>query len=130
VCQLFRGNMWYINHFVSICDAMSKGYIMEPVLLDALDRLIAIHEPAFISTMNSLTGFQVQLLRAVVDGHTKFSTAGVVSRYGLHSSANVKRLKDALVKKEVLSFDENDVPEILDPLFDYWIRKYFFEIHE
>ena len=130
VCQLFRGNMWYINHFVSICDAMSKGYIMEPVLLDALSRLIAIHEPAFIATMNSLTGFQVQLLRAVVDGHTKFSTAEVVAQYGLHSSANVKRLKDALVKKEVLFFDENDQPEIIDPLFDYWVRKYFFEIHD
>lgn len=130
VCRLFRGNMWYINHFVSICDAMSKGYIMEPVLLDALSRLIAIHEPAFIATMNSLTGFQVQLLRAVVDGHTKFSTSEVVAKYGLNSSANVKRLKDALVKKEVLSFDENDQPEIIDPLFDYWVRKYYFEIHE
>ena len=129
VCQLFRGNMWYINHFVSICDAMSKGYIMEPVLLDALSRLISIHEPSFIATMNGLTGFQVQLLRAVVDGHTKFSTTEVVSKYGLNSSANVKRLKDALVKKEVLTFDENDQPQIIDPLFDYWVRKYYFEIN-
>ena len=69
----------------------------------------------------------MSLLKAVVDGYTKFSTAEVVSKYGLNSSANVKRVKDALVKKEVLCFDENEQPEILDPLFEYWVRKYYFE---
>ena len=77
--------------------------------------------------MDSLTTHQVSLLKAVVDGYTKFSTAEVVSKYGLNSSANVKRVKDALVRKEVLCFDENEQPEILDPLFEYWVRKYYFE---
>ena len=126
-CNLFKGHMWYINHLVAICDSMSKGYIMEPVLLEALDCLIAIHEPRFVAVMDSLTGHQVSLLKAVVDGYTKFSTAEVVSKYRLNSSANVKRVKDALVKKEVLAFDENEQPEILDPLFEYWVRKYYFE---
>ena len=126
-CNLFKGHMWYINHLVSICDSMSKGYIMEPVLIDALGCMIAIHEPRFIATMDSLTTHQVSLLKAVVDGYTKFSTAEVVSKYGLNSSANVKRVKDALVKKEVLTFDENEQPEILDPLFEDWVRKYYFE---
>ena len=126
-CNLFQGHMWYINHLVAICDAMSKGYIMEPVLLEALSCLIAIHEPRFVATMDALTTHQVSLLKAVVDGYTKFSTAEVVSKYGLNSSANVKRVKDALVKKEVLTFDEYDQPHILDPLFEYWVRKYYFE---
>ena len=32
------------------------------------------------------------------------------------------------MKKEVLVFDENDQPSILDPLFEYWVKKYYFEI--
>ena len=32
-----------------------------------------------------------------------------------------------LKKKEVLTFNEKDEPEILDPLFEYWLEKYFFE---
>ena len=43
---------------------------------------------------------------------------------------NVKRVKDALMKKEVLQFDENDNPQIIDPLFEYWVKKYFFELKE
>ena len=127
MCNLFRCHLGYINHFIAICDSLTKGYITEAVLMDALGTLLSIHEPRFVSMMDDLTTFQINLLRAVVDGHKKFSSAEVIRDYGLNSSANVRRLKDALVKKEILSFDENDEPQILDPLFDYWVRRYFFE---
>lgn len=128
VCKLFRCNIWYINHFSAICDSLSKGYIMEPVLVEALDVLIAIHEPRFRDIMNSLTTYQICLLRAILDGYTKFSSAEVISRYNLNSSANVRRLRDALLKKEIVTFDEKDEPVIMDPLFEYWVRRDFFEI--
>lgn len=129
-CRLFKNNLWYINHFSAICNSMSKGYIMEPVLVDALSCLISVHEPRFRAMMNGLTTFQVSLLRATVEGNTRFSASEVIRKYSLNSSANVKRVKDALMKKEILTFDSDDRPEFLDPLFEYWIRKYYFELPE
>ena len=76
--------------------------------------------------MDSLTTHQVSLLKAVVDGYTKFSTAEVVSKYGLNSSANVKRIKDALEKKELVWFDDKDDPHVIDPLFAYWLSSRYF----
>lgn len=128
VCRLFKGNIWYINHISAICDSMSKGYINEGIMMDALNALISIHEPRFISTMDSLTDYQTSFLRAVLEGVTKFSSTDVIEKYALNSSANVKRVKDALLKKEVITFDDNDEPVILDPLFEYWAKKYYFEI--
>ncbi len=127
-CNLMRGNIFYINTFAAICDSLSKGYMTEPVLTEALSDLLAIHEPRFKAVMSDLTTFQVSLLRAVVEGHTKFSSAEVIQHYGLNSSANVRRLKDALCKKEIITFDEEDIPHIIDPLFEYWVTKYYFEI--
>ena len=127
-CRLFKGHPWYINHFASICDGMTRGYLMEPGLVEALNCLIAVHEPRFLDIVSGLTTHQVSLLRATVDGVTRFSSADVIRRYGLNSSANVKRVKDALMKKEVLLFDEDDKPSIIDPLFEYWVRKYYFEL--
>lgn len=127
-CKLFRGNLWYINHFCAISDSLSKGYIMEPILVEALDMLVSIHEPRFRATMNDLTTFQVCLLKAILDGHTKFSSSEVIQKYNLNSSANVRRLKDALCKKEIITFDEKDIPIILDPLFEYWVSHYYFGI--
>ena len=129
-CRLFRGHLWYINHFVAICDAMSKGYIVEQTLVEALNTLVAIHEPRFNAVMEDLTTHQISLLKAIVDGVVRFSSADVIRKYGLNSSANVKRVKDALTKKEVLVFDENDAPQIIDPLFEYWVRNYYFEMKD
>ena len=127
-CELFRGQMWYLNHFTSICDNLTKGYINEGILLQALKTLISIHEPRFISIVNDLTDHQLSLLRAVLDGVVKFSASDVIEKYKLNSSANVRRVKDALKKKEVLTFNEKDEPVILDPLFEYWVGKHYFNI--
>ena len=128
VCRLFRNNIWYINHFCAICDSLSRGYIMEQILKEALDSLVAVHEPAYVAIMNDLTTFQVSLLRAILDGQNRFSSAEVIRQYNLNSSANVRRLKDALSKKEIVTFDEDDTPVVLDPLFEYWVRKEYFNM--
>ena len=126
--ELFRGQMWYLNHFTSICDNLTRGYINEGILMEALKILISIHEPRFMSIVNDLTDHQLSLLKAVLDGVVKFSASEVIEKYGLNSSANVRRVKDALKKKEVLTFNEKDEPIILDPLFEYWVSKKYFEI--
>lgn len=127
-CELFRNNIFYILQLNAIGDAMSRGYINETILVDALSALISINESRFRMTMADLTGYQVNLLRAMVDGHKKFSSSSVIRQYGLNSSANVHRLKDALMKKEILTFDENDEPHMLDPLFEHWIITTYFKI--
>ena len=128
VCKLFRNNICYINHFSAICDSLTKGYIMEPILNEALSTIVSIHEPRFIATMEDLTTFQVSLLRAVLDGQTKFTSSDVIEQYALNSSANVRRLKDALCKKEIITVSDNGVPSVIDPLFEYWARRYYFEM--
>ncbi len=125
-CELFRGQMWYLNHFTSICDTMSRGYINEGILMEALKIIISIHEPRFISIVNDLTDHQLSLLKAILDGVVRFSASDVIEKYGLNSSANVRRVKDALKKKEVITFNEKDEPVILDPLFEYWVSRHYF----
>ena len=126
-CELFRCNLWYMNHLASICDAMSKGFVTETMMTDALSSMISVHEPRFVSIINDLTDHQLSLLRAVLDGVVKFSASDVIEKYRLNSSANVRRVKDALKKKEVLTFNEKDEPVILDPLFEYWVSNIYFE---
>lgn len=127
-CELFKCNLWYMNHLAAICDALSKGFVTETMMTDALNSMIAVHEPRFISIINDLTDHQLSLLRAVLDGVVKFSASDVIEKYRLNSSANVRRVKDALKKKEVLTFNEKDEPVILDPLFEYWVSNFYFEI--
>lgn len=129
-CELFQSNLWYINHLAAICDALSKGFVTEAMMTDALNSMISVHQIRFISIVNDLTDHQLSLLRAVLDGVVKFSASDVIERYHLNSSANVRRVKDALKKKEVITFNEKDEPLVIDPLFEYWLRRTYFEITE
>ena len=94
--------------------------------MQALKSLLSIHEPRFMAIVDDLTDFQLSLMRAVLDGVTRFSASDVIERYGLNSSANVRRVKDALKKKEVITFNDKDEPVVLDPLFQYWLAKHYF----
>lgn len=127
-CKLFRAQMWYLNQFFSICDSMSKGYINETILVDALNAMVAVHETRFKVLVNDLTDHQLSLVKAILDGVVKFSASDVIEMYRLNSSANVRRVKDALRKKEIMTFNEKDEPMILDPLFEYWLRNIYFEM--
>lgn len=129
-CELFKSNLWYINHLAAICDALSKGFVTETMMTDALGSMISVHQIRFMSIVNDLTDHQLSLLRAVLDGVVKFSASDVIEKYHLNSSANVRRVKDALKKKEVITFNEKDEPLVLDPLFEYWLRRTYFEISE
>lgn len=126
VARMFSCNMWYINQFVSICESMTKGYITNALLMDALAMLLSVHEPRFKTAMSNLTWHQVSFLQAVIDGVTRFTSADVIRKYRLNSSANVVRVKEALMKKELISFNEQDEPVILDVLFKYWLEKFYF----
>lgn len=126
VARALRCNMWYVNNFFAIMDYLSIGYGTERTRDDSWGLLMAQHRGRFVAQMADLTDFQIQLLKAVIDGETRLSSTPVVEKYKLNSSANVKRLKDALMKKEVLWFDEKDVPHIQDVLFEHWLKQEYF----
>ena len=113
---------------MATCDSMTKGFINEGILMEALRMVISVHEPHYLRIMENLTGHQTSLLRAVLEGVVKFSATDIIEKYSLNSSANVRRVKDALCKKEIITFNDREEPSVLDPLFEYWLRKYYFEI--
>ncbi len=121
--RVFRGNMWYLNTMAFLCNARAIGYINERIINDAIETVISMNVPRFRMIVDDLTVFQISFLKAVLRGETRFSAADVIAKYDLHSSANVKRVRDALMKKEILTFTAKDEPVVIDPLFEYWFRR-------
>lgn len=126
VYNIFKGNVYYLHHFAATCDALSRGFITQAVVEESIMSILSIHEPRFISTVYDLTDFQMNLMKAILDGEYRFSSAETIEKYSLNSSANVKRLKEALCKKEIITFEKDGRAHILDPLFEYWLRKFYF----
>ncbi|MFA7033932.1 MAG: hypothetical protein WC166_04680, partial [Bacteroidales bacterium] len=119
IYNITDGNLWYTKLICATCLSLPVGYINASVVTQAKEMLISTCSPRFTQTMADLTPNQINFLRAVLDHVPRFSSSEILEKYKLNSSANVFRLKEALKKKEVITFDSDDTAYILDPLFNY-----------
>ena len=130
VIRIFGGdNIWYIKHFMALCDSLTRGYVNTPVMREAMWGLISSQLPWFNYIVSNLSCFQLRFLKALIDKgpQCNFSSAAVLRGYALNSSANVARVRQALLKKEIISYEKPRGWYIIDPLFRYWLEKYFFK---
>lgn len=126
IYEMSAGNMWYVKQLCAYCFSLPAGYVSRVTVNQARDMLLAIHIPRFKHWLFDLTTNQINLLHAIVDGIRKFSGAETMERYRLNSSAGVARSREALAKRELVIFDEEDNARLADPLFEYWLRNYYF----
>lgn len=70
---------------------------------------------------DQLSNAQVNFLKALCSNETRFTTADVISRYHLRSSANVIRVKNALEQKEVIDTMEPSI-QFADPMYKIWFK--------
>ena len=88
----------------------------------AYQDLIDQNTPLFEKQTENLTSFQMNFLRAVVDGvSSELSTQENMEKYQLGSSANVVIVKKALVKKELIEIEKGRVI-IPDPVLAVWLK--------
>lgn len=120
------GNPYYLWLLSSYSFNMTKGYVTPDIKEHSISSVLSLFEGHFKSLIDSLSNFQLSLLRAIFNGVTRLTNREVIEQYGLNSSANVHRLKDALKKKEIVYFDEKDEPHFIDPIFKYWLANRYF----
>jgi len=97
-----------------------------PDIVDAaLADLTAQLSLLFTGLTASLTTRQLSFLRAVLDGQTALSAQATLKAYALGTSANVVRIKEALVNREIIDVDDAGV-HLLDPVFAHWLTTTYF----
>ena len=124
--RITRGYPWFVNRLAATCDTISIGYINKKILDQAVNELLSRKESRYRFVMSQLTANQVNFIRAVKDGVERFSSAEILRKYHLNSSANVFRVKEAVYKKEVVTFDGEDHASFIDPLFEHWLHTRYF----
>jgi len=121
--NLTKGHPWYTQQLADIAYGHTKGFLTETILLEAFEELIDLHEYLFQQTTSRLSLYQLNFLKAILDGVVKF-THEVLAEYQFNSSANVVRLKEAVQKKEILEQD-GESWIFLDPLFKIWLKRVY-----
>ena len=123
ICRIVDNHSSYVQQLAWLVwihtDKTAAEQDFEAAYRDIIDQ----NTPLFEKQTESLTTYQMNFLRAVIDGvHSEFTTQEVLQKYRLGSSANVSIVKRALVKKELIEIEKRQVV-IPDPVMKEWLKR-------
>ena len=99
------------------------GTATEELLPLAVKELISTNEALYMQQIEPLTGYQMNLLRAIVSGiHSGYNEKKTRCQFDLGSPSNLVRLRDALVERDLI-YSEMRQLYITDPVFALWFRQ-------
>lgn len=102
-------------------DKVATEQHFEAAYQDIIDQ----NTPLFEKQTEGLTTYQMNFLRAIVDGvNSRFTTQEILHKYQLGSSANVSTVRRALVKKELIEVEKGKA-FIPDPVMKVWLKREF-----
>lgn len=123
ICELTENQSNYVQQLSWICWVNSDAETTREVVLDSYQEMIDHNSHLYEKMTENLTAFQMNFLKALLDGvNREFTYSENLIRYQLGSSANVSRIKEALLKKDIIDIRKDKVA-IPDPIFREWLRK-------
>ena len=86
--------------------------------------LLDANEALFMQQVEPLTAYQMNFLRAVAAGHHKgLGERDIREDFNLGSPANITRLKNALVNKDLIEVQGRGLLYFTDPVFRLWMQR-------
>ena len=123
ICRLVDNHSSYVQQLAWLLWIRTTDIATEEQLTHALEDLLDQNNILFQSETENLSAYQMNFLKAVIDGiHSKFSSKEIILNYNLGTSANIVRLKSALLQKELIETDGKEII-LADPVFGVWFKK-------
>lgn len=123
ICRKVDNHSSYVQQLAWLVWVHTDEVATEPDFEAAYQDLLDQNTPLFEKQTENLTTYQMNFLRAIIDGvHSEFTTQEILQKYRLGSSANVSIVKRALVKKELIEIEKRQAI-IPDPVMKVWLKR-------
>lgn len=123
ICHLVENQSNYVQQLAWILWVNSSHEASEEGLMEAYEELLNHNSMLFERMTENLTAFQMNFLRALIDGvHEEFTSQEILKSYQLGTSTNIQRIKDSLLKKDLIDISRKKVT-IPDPVFRAWLKQ-------
>jgi len=122
-----KNHPYYTQQLAYILWNLTKQKATEELLHQAKETLLDQNTMFYQSEVENISNSQINFLKAVISGEKKFNSRESLLKYNLNSTANVSRVKKALVKKEILNIFQHQI-EFYDTIFELWLKERYFYI--
>lgn len=123
ICETVQYQSSYVQQLAYSVLLSSEKEVTEDSFMLAVEDLLAQNNSIFIEQTQSLTTYQLNFLRAVIDGITTgFGESEVREKYNLGSPSNITRLKNSMIDKELVELTAEGIL-LGDPVLKIWLRR-------
>lgn len=123
ICESVEAHSFYVQQLSWLVWLRSPQVAGAQHVEQALEDLVNQNAMLYYSQSEGLTSYQLNFIRALLDGHkSEFSRGEIIQKYDLGSSANVARIRKSLEKQELIDISGSQV-HLLDPVFGLWMRR-------
>src|SRR5574344_1739792 len=123
ICQRMDNHSSYVQQLAWLVWIHTDEVATEQDFEAAYQDIIDQNTPLFEKQTESLSTYQMNFMRAIIDGvNSEFTKQDILKKYKLGSSANVSIVKRALVKKELIEIEQRQAI-IPDPVMKVWLKR-------
>lgn len=114
---------YYVQQLAHLVWQRTQNAVEDEIITSAVEDLINQNELLYLRDTEMLSETQLNFLIALASGVTDgFSRKDILQKYKLGSSANVSRIKTALIEKEMIDLSGRIIT-FLDPAYALWFAK-------
>ena len=127
LAELVDNHSYYVQQLAQQAWLRTKTSCSETIIDESLQGIKNQLSLLFIGQIETMTSTQINFLKAVLDGEIAFTSQENLKKYRLGTSANLKKIKNALISREIIDISAQKV-DILDPIFKLWLKEEFFKV--
>lgn len=120
-----KDHSWYVQQLAHYTWAKTDHTASEKEINDSLFEVINANSPLFQKEIETMSITQLNLLKAICSGETQLTSNDTMQKYRLGTPRNVSKNKAILINNDMISNGDGKY-EFLDPVFELWFRKQFF----
>lgn len=122
IAEMVQDHSYYVQQLSYLVWTATARTVTKEIILAAVEDLLAQNALLYTRDTENLTNVQYNFLKALAEGvHTGLSSKDIMYTYQLGTSANVLKIKKALIQKELI--DDQAGIYFLDPVYELWFKK-------
>lgn len=127
IAQSVQCQSYYVQQLAHLVWLKTTDNVTNEIVASALKDLLEQNALLYQRETEVLTTYQINFLKALASGiTTNLSSKENLKRFNMGTSANVNRIKDALINKEIIDCSGRTVT-FLDPAYELWFKKEMIE---
>lgn len=123
ICSIVGNQSSYVQQLSWDVMLNTEKAVTDETIQAGVEDLLIQCTPLFMEQTGGLSSFQLNMLRAIVDGqHNQWTSQEVISKYNLGTKSNVTKMQKTLIERDFIVATEEGL-YLSDPVMGLWLQR-------